>query len=608
MNATIIKLTAVAALVFTPGLPIAQWKIKIWDKMSKYLYIITLLFMAASLASCHDEEPEIIGNEDEVVEKEPLPTYDIIETIVNAKTVVCADGLDEISALFKNRLVNENIQPDITPETELVIIDEKSAPQFINDKEKYQQLEDLYIRGGLIYFHKPALQCAALVARIQLGVFNEIPDETIPPLYDVYILNIKGSEYNVGDVYGGESQEITYFDEDGNPHTETVENIEEPSEYLYGRYAENAAKFVNMILHGEGSASRTKVSPLSMQDVIKQCDNTIYLSQTYNKKEHHMAKDVTLQTTGVMSVIARIQCEHDFTDDTNYYYITMTESYPGTQLWLGERKILYKGSWFDKYGGFGLVKFGVTASLSNARNVNLKWCDVNNEHRNKGLKFNQFVSSPNNTNLDWTFSVETPLKYSSRRALNGTVNKYSQIITKNFSVGESWQWEIPHVSSLQDTELKMNINTQFNINSGAASSGIGSNHDYDICKTYYFKNEFILPAPDIYKASFGILLSYRTTGIEKGSPKDVLIANSPTLKSLYDSPERTALTRERLIYSLSKEWQKVYYELKSASSLLNLRHDVVLLKLQMNDGELITIGEHKFCKIRITKSGEVSME
>lgn len=608
MNATIIKPLVKATRVFTPVLAMVQWKIK--NKMNRYLHLIALLFMAASLASCHNDEPVIIGDEDEVVEKEPLPTHDIIETTVDAKTVVCADGLDEISALFKNRLINENIKPDITPETELVIIDEKSAQQFLNDKEKYQQLEDLYIRGGLIYLHKPGLQCSTLVARIQLGVFNETPDpdETIPPLYDVYILNIKGSEYNVGDVYGSESQEITYFDEDGNPHTETIENIEEPSEYLYGRYAENAAKFVNEILHGDGLVSRSNVRSMNMPVVIKQCDNTIYLSQTYKKKDHHMAKDVTLQTSGVMSVIARIQCEHDFTDDTNYYYITMTESYPGTHLWLGERKILYKGAWFDKYGGFGLVKFGVTASLSNARNVNLKLCDVNNEHRNKGLRFNQFVSSPNNTNLDWTFSVETPLKYSSHRALNGTVNEYSQIITKNFSVGESWQWEIPHVSSLQDTELKMNINTQFDINSGAASSGIGSNHDYDICKTYYFKNEFILPAPDIYKASLGILLSYRTTGIVKESPKDVLIANSPTLKSLYDSPERTALTRERLIYSLSKEWQKVYYELKSASPLPNLRHDVVLLKLQMSDGELITIGEHKFCKIRITKSGEVSME
>lgn len=202
------------------------------------------------------------------------------------------------------------------------------------------------------------------MARIQLGVFNEIPDESIPPLYDVYILNIKGSEYNVGDVYSGESQEITYFDEDGNPHTETIENIEKPSQYLYGRYAENAAKFVNTVLYGESSASRTDVIFIGKPVVIKQSDYNIYLSQTYKKKDHHMAKDVTLNATGVRSIIAKIQCEYNATNDTDDYYITLIESYPGSSLWLGEQKIHYKGAWDDKYGGFALSEFNVMASFT----------------------------------------------------------------------------------------------------------------------------------------------------------------------------------------------------------------------------------------------------
>lgn len=606
MNATNIKPLAKATRVFTPVLAMVQWKIK--NKMNRYLHLIALLFMAASLASCHNDDPVIIGDEDEVVEKEPLPTHDIIETTVDAKTVVCADGLDEISALFKNRLINENIQQDITPETELVIIDEKSAPQFINDKKKYQQLEDLYIRGGLIYFHKPALQCAVLVARIQLGVFNEIPDETTPPLYDVYILNINGSEYNVGDVYSTDGQEITYFDENGNLHTREIEDVEEPSQYLYGRYAENAAKFVNEVLYGEDVISRANIKSNDMLVALKQCDNPIYLNQTYKKREHHMAHDVTLQTTGVISVIARIRCEHNFTDDSDNYYIELTEYYPGNQLWCGENKIHYTGAWDDKYGGFGLVWFGVTASLLNVGKVNLKSQDVNGQYQYKGLSLTKFASSQNNTTFEWKFSVEKPLKYTSHRARNGSVNDYSKIFTQNFAVQESWHWEVLHSSLLQDTELKMKVNTGFNINSGAATSGLGSNHDYDICGTYNFENEFILPAPDRYKDKLTLTLYSKTTGFVKESPKDVLIANSPTLKSLYASLERTALTRERLIYGMSKEWQKVYDELMAASPLPNLKHDLILLQLQMSDGELITIGEHKFSKIRITRSGIVSME
>lgn len=607
MNATVNKPTANVALMFTPVLAIAQWKIKTRNKMKKFLHLIALLYMAASLASCNSDEPEITDDQ-EVVEKEPLPTNDIVETTVDAKTVVCADGLDEISALFKNRLINENIQPDITPETELVIIDEKSATQFINDKEKYQQLEDLYIRGGLIYLHKPASQCAALVARIQLGVFNEIPEETIPPLYDVYILNIRGSEYNVGDVYGNESQEITYIDEDGNSHTETLENIEEPSEYHYGLYAENAAKFVNAILRGEDSASRT-ANYTNLLFVIKQHDYTIYLSQTYKKKDHHMAKDVTLQASGVISTIANIEYRYDAGRDVDVYSITLSEHYPGSKLWLGEKKIHYRGAWDDKYGGFALSKFNVNAYLNYpTANVSLRSADVRNTHRNEkeGLNDKAEVKTNQPLNLNWSFSVDKPLKYSSKRAMNGSVNDYSKIITKDFSVEELWKWEVANSSKIQDYKPDLRINTEYTITSGAASSGIGANHDYNLSCKYNLNYSILLPLPDRYKDNVWIslyLLSGNGVGVE-----DVLFDNSPTLKLLDYKSERSALSRDRLIYSLSKEWQKVYDELKSANlSSKGLNGDVVM-SLRLSDHTEITIGDNEFSRICVNKDGEVSME
>lgn len=576
--------------------------------MKRYLFFAISLFMLITLTGCHDDEP-VIPDEDEVVEKEPFPTYDIIETTIDAKTVVCAEGLDEISILFRNRLINENIQQDITPETELVIIDEKSAPQFINDKKKYQQLEDLYLRGGLIYFHKPALQCSALVARIQLGVFNEIPDESIPPLYDVYILNIKGSEYKVDNVYRGESKESTYFDEYGNPHTETVENIEEPSEYLYGRYAENAAKFVNMILHGEGSASRTNVRSLSMPDVIKQCDNTIYLSQTYKKKDHHMAKDVTLKATGVISIIAKIECDYDSKRDIDNYHITLTESYPGSLLWLGEKKIHYTGAWYDKYGGFALSAFNVKASLTNPANyVVLESHNITNKHNNEreGLKHGVSVKEP--FDLYWSFSVKNPLKYSSRRAKNGTVNDYSKIFTSDFSVEESCHWSVSNSSNQQDQDMVLVVNSEFSITSGAASSGIGANHDYNVCNSYNFQNDFKLPVPDKYEDRISLTFWFRSGKADADAIEKVLFANSPTLKSLYYERNRTAQSRKRLIHLLSKEWQKVYDELKNANLTLPGQDAEVYMTLRTNDSEYIHIGENEFTKICINKDGEVSME
>lgn len=578
--------------------------------MKRYLFFAISLFMLTTLTGCHDEEP-VVPDEDEIVEKEPLPTYDIIETKVNANTVIYAEGLDEISALFKNRLINENIQPDITPETELVIIDEKSAPQFINDKEKYQQLEDLYIRGGLIYFHKPALQCSALVARIQLGVFNEIPDESIPPLFDVYILNIKGSEYKVDNVYRGESQETTYYDENGNPHTETVEKIEDPSEYLYGRYAENAAKFVNVILHGDGSTSRTNVRSMSMPDVIKQCDNTIYLNQTYKKKDHHMAKDVTLKATGVISIIAKIECDYDSKRDIDVYNIKLTESYPGSQLWLGEKKIHYTGAWYDKYGGFALSAFNVKASLSYPdAMVMLCSHNIKNTHNNyrEGLTHKVSVYDYDPLNLFWSFNVQNPLKYSSRRAKNGTVNDYSTIFTSDFSVEESWKWEVANSSKIEEPKMELSIGTEFSITSGAASSGIGANHDYNLCNSYNFQNDFKLPVPDKYEDSVWLTFCLRSGKADGDAIEKVLFASSPTLKSLYYERNRAAQSRKRLIHLLSKEWQKVYDELKNANLTLPGQDAEVYMTLRTNDSEYIHIGENEFTKICINKDGEVSME
>lgn len=318
-----------------------------------------------------------------------------------------------------------------------------------------------------------------------------------------------------------------------------------------------------------------------------------------------MAKDVTLNATGVRSIIAKIQCEYNATNDTDDYYITLIESYPGGSLWLGEQKIHYKGAWYDKYGGFALSKFNVKASLTKlSSNAALESVDITNTHNNEKDGLTHRYEKENNT-LNFIFTVKTPLKYSSHRALNGTVNDYSKIFTKKFSVEESWHLRLFN-SSKQEQNMVLVADTEYFITSGAASSGIGANHDYNICKQYNINNEFELPLPDRYKD--GILLTFYLRSGNAGVSTDVLFANSPTLKSLYNEGMRTALNRKRLIHSLSKEWQKVYDELKNANLSLQGLNDDLIMSLRMSDFEDIHIGENEFTKICVNKNGEVSME
>ena len=144
----------------------------------------SILIVGTTLTSCKDDELEKINNEEDTEAAPPandLPPHDVIETKVTALTVIFATGLDEMSRLFQNRLSSELISPYLDDDTELVVFDEEGVTQFINDDEKYEKLEDFYLRGGLIYFHKPALQASALIARLKLGVFNDVPDKAIPP-------------------------------------------------------------------------------------------------------------------------------------------------------------------------------------------------------------------------------------------------------------------------------------------------------------------------------------------------------------------------------------------------------------------------------------------
>lgn len=613
--------------------------------------------MVTTFTACHNDEPAIIpDDEGEEVLPAPLPASDIIETLVDARTAIYADGLDEMSLLFKNRINTENIQPEITSETDLAVFDEAGASMFLKNSELYEKLEDLYLRGGVIYFHKPALQASALLARLELEIFNNMPEETIPPICDAYITNIQGAEYRVDDIHSPEANEYVTTDEQGNEVTEMAQT-DPPSEYLYGRYAENAAQFVNEALYSGKRSRATVVSragnSFSEPPLIPlYWDKPLRFSKTYwkGKNGNHMTKTVDLIADGIAHMTAKIRCAYSFEHDKDYYQITLSENYPGEFCWKGENKIKYKALYYDKYGGFALKNLGVTANLQNCWTDAVKVVALEgvapNNHPATGSKenvsgwtfggsfgtsapfgiagnfnfaytsttsitlpFSEIPSEFTRLNDDgskvgWFYTVQNPLKYTSHRGRNGGVNNYPKISTQNVTFEQTWSWIIQNASQQQDKDLTMCVVVDFVVTSGAATSGPGGNHDYNNHVGSSCTNVLILPTPDRYKDKLATV-AYPVNATSSYLRK-LMAENSPKFRFIIENTDRSGVVRENLCYRLRDEWSDVYNEIKKLQPFSGVDEEVTFY-LQMSNGERLPIGDTDYKGIHIDKCGNVSM-
>lgn len=620
--------------------------------------IVSIVFLACTvLTGCNDDGPN--PDHDDEIEAplpEPLPTEDIIETRVNALTAIYADNPDEMTALFLNRLESGKIEPEISSETELIIFDEAGASKFINNSELFDKLKDLYQRGALIYFHKPAIQASALMARLELGVFEEVPDEIIPPICDAFILNIQGAEYMVNDIHTSGSQEHISIDEEGNEAIDIDEIVEAPSEYIYGRYAENAAKFANEALDVSLRSRPTVVQTRGGEKMSEpplipmHWDKSFNLYKQYKKKDNHMAETVTLEAKGTVHITAKIRCAYSFDSNKDYYQITLSENYPGGFFWKGENKIKYKAAYDDKYGGFALEAMRVTASLDNFRDESVKVSVTEgiapNNHPANGSKetitgwslggsvgvsypwgvaanfsggytSTTSISMPyseipatferdqsNNTQLKWSYNVNNPLRYHKHRGRNGGVNKYPKISTQDVTFEQTWSWVIDNALLQEEQDLNLNVLAVFTITSGAATSGAGANHSYNFGCDYPVRKTIALPKPERYKERVTVVAS--PVNATSSYLRKLMAENSPSFRYLQDNPERAGVTSKNLRRRLSNEWNQVYNELNRLGAFSGVDEEVTFY-LQTDKGERLTIGSTNFKGIRFRKNGKVSL-
>ena len=619
--------------------------------------VVSIVFLACTvLTGCKDNEPSIDldDNEDNLPTVVELPFNDIIETTIDAQTVILADGLDEMSALFANRLTNANVCSDISSDTELVVFDEEASAWFVKDKDKYEQLKELYLRGGLIYFHKPALQAAALIARLEYEVFNEVPEETIEPLYDAYIFNIQGAEYHVDNIYFEEPREIQYTDEEGNMHTEVVDNIEKPSEYFFGRYAESAANFVNEALSASFKArshstiSRAAESFTEPPLIPIQWDKTQYVSTKFTKKTEGIHKDAEISATAKLSARIKIRCAYSFDQDKDYYQITLTEDYPGSSFYRGHHTIghsIYK----DKYGGFALTNmrisayldsesllgdlytlegvapdnrpgtgttdkvtgwtFGGTVGLAHPSSVaasfNFSYTSTTTISKPFSEMPSEFVKTkPDGSDLKWYYTITNPMEYYRNRGRNGGVNDFPAISTQDFSLDQTWCWVFANSSRQKEKDIRLNVWVSYSIRSGMATGGAGGNKACNWGRTLWLEKTIDLPSPHRYKDNIVVVAS--PVSNTSSTLRKLMAENSSKFRFIIDNPVRTGIVKGHLVKHLSEEWEEVFRQIKRLEPFSGVDEEVTFT-LQFSNGDCVRIGDSQNTGIHIDKNGNVSM-
>ena len=76
------------------------------------------------------------------------------------------------------------------------------------------------------------------------------------------------------------------------------------------------------------------------------------------------------------------------------------------------------------------------------------------------------------------------MKYHRNSGRNGGVNKFSNISIKDFHLSRLGVGSSTTPANKQDQPISLNVSVVYNITSGAATSGAGSNHAYNFCYGY----------------------------------------------------------------------------------------------------------------------------
>lgn len=619
----------------------------LYMKPQNLLFFLTSAAMACTslLTGCNNE-PDIADDreyEDPIVIQDP--ENDIVTTTMDVKNAIFATELDDMGSLFITRL--EEMGTELKEDTELVVLDEGACARFINNPEEYEKLSDFYERGGIIYFHKPALQSTGLLARLQLGVFNEVPDDTIQPLADAYICNVNGAEYISGDIYNPETVQHTYADDDGKTYTDDYTDEDKPTEYMYGRYADRAAGFVNetvaSLLRSPATVVDTRAGTALEPPLIPMhwdIPRHVSISFTLSKK-----KEVSISCEFTQSLALKIRAAYSFDQDKDYYQLTTSQFFPGSRTWKGVDHFKH-GIYKDRYAGFAFSELGIEAELydyqpgvsiyaldgyapANQANDGSKttvsgWDLGGNVSFGVGSIFNlavggNYTSSTSITMpvkempvtftqerkdfLKWCYVISNKLSCSTGRVSNGQISEIPDICKQDINTDQTWNWIVSNTQKQGDRPLRLRLFTVVDLRSCYATGGAGKNDATIYTHFLRHTEKPTLPVPERVRNQYTVVAS--PVNGASSYVRKLLMENSPKFKYLSENPDRCAVTGKALNDKMRTEWKQVFEEVQKLGRIEGVTSTVTFYLLD-SSGNKVFMGYSSLRGIRIDTNGKIS--
>lgn len=608
---------------------------------------LTLAAMACMswLAACSND-PDIVDDreyEDPVVIQDPVD--DVVTTTMDVKNAIFATELDDMGSLFITRL--EEMGTDLNEDTELVVLDEGACARFISNPEEYEKLSDFYERGGILYFHKPALQSTGLLARLQLGVFNEVPDDKIQPLADAYICNVNGAEYISGDIYNPETVQYSYQDDVGNTYTDDYTDLDKPTDYTYGQYADRAARFVNEtvanLLRSPATAVDTRSGTVLEPPLIPMHWDipwSVSKSFTLSKK-----KEVSISCEFTQSLTLKVRAAYSFDQDKDYYQLTTSQFIPGSRTWKGVNKFKH-GIYTDRYAGFAFSELGIEAELYNYQSgVSIYALDgyAPANQANEGSKTTvsgwdlggnvsfgvgnvfsldvggHYTSSTSITMpvkempvtftqgrkdfLKWCYVISNKLSCYTARLSNGQITEIPGICKQDINTDQTWNWIVSNTRKQGDRPLRLRLYTVVDLRSCYATGGAGKNDG--MIYTHFLRHTAkpSLPVPERVRNQYTIVAS--PVNSASSYVRKLLMENSPRFKYLSGNSDRCAVTEKALRDKMETEWKGVYEEIRKLGRIEGVTSPVTFY-LHDSSGTKVTMRDSSMRGIRIDTNGEIS--
>ncbi len=362
-------------------------------KITKLLAVLALVLQPFMLVSCKDDDipNDVPGGEDDWI----VQTEDVVETYLDGDIALVGSHFDEVTSYILSRVCGQKFQIDFSSSslpvtTRVLMIDDENMRNLSAD-DIDRLIVPAYRQGVIMCMHKPSDWKAAGVQMALWQVDHgtdgsetiEGSDQNVgrsafttrstddgmdydDSSSDLIAIKPGGLQFKLDDVYNPDEKyestiQITEHIDESEPATrDSLITItpQEPTAYEYGRFAENAVKWINETQEEAlfraaraGSLTRSADGTTNMSQV---CNETRIVSCTFwnrygnpNTDAAYVKKDYNVNIP--LIIRAYTTSAYNFDTDEDYYHVVMEEEFDASKLYRGRFDMREKNMYIAGY-------------------------------------------------------------------------------------------------------------------------------------------------------------------------------------------------------------------------------------------------------------------